>query len=172
MIIRHATYADIPQMQEILHEAKQKMRASGNMNQWTNGYPSDEVLRRDIERGFSHVVESDERVVGTFVLALSEEPTYKMIYEGAWMDDTLPYGTIHRIGSREGVHGIMQAVVDWALTQTDNIRIDTHRDNAPMRHIVEKLGFCYCGVIYLADGSERVAYQKIIHRNEQNNKTI
>ena len=30
-----------------------------------------------------------------------------------------------------------------------------------MRHCIEKYGFIYCGVIYLPDGSPRLAYQKI-----------
>jgi len=42
----------------------------------------------------------------------------------------------------------------------NNIRIDTHRDNAIMQHNIEKHGFTYCGIIYLANGDERLAYQK------------
>jgi hypothetical protein len=30
--------------------------------------------------------------------------------------------------------------------------------------MLEKNGFSYCGVIYLADGAERVAYEKIISK--------
>lgn len=33
-----------------------------------------------------------------------------------------------------------------------------------MRRLIEKAGFSYCGVIVLADGSERLAYQKITQR--------
>ena len=39
------------------------------------------------------------------------------------------------------------------------IRVDTHEGNIPMRKMLEKQGFVYCGVIHLADGSPRVAYQ-------------
>jgi hypothetical protein len=38
------------------------------------------------------------------------------------------------------------------------IRIDTHRDNCIMKHILTKYGFTMCGVIYLADGAPRDAY--------------
>ena len=44
------------------------------------------------------------------------------------------------------------------------IRIDTHRDNKIMQHNLLKYGFTYCGIIYLANGDERLAYQK--HNNE------
>ena len=40
----------------------------------------------------------------------------------------------------------------------DNIRVDTHRDNIVMQRLVEKLGFSRRGIIYIADGTERIAY--------------
>ena len=41
-----------------------------------------------------------------------------------------------------------------------NLKIDTHRDNRIMQHLLDKNGFTYCGIIYLDDGTERLAYQK------------
>ena len=162
MKIRKSTIADIPVMQQIFADAKAKMRASGNMLQWTGGYPSDDVLKNDIERGFSYVVEGEDgQIVATFVLAICDDPTYKHIYEGRWLDDDQPYGTIHRIASREGTHGVMTMVLQWAFAQIDNIRVDTHRDNLPMQHLLLKHGFSYCGIIYLLNGDERLAYQKL-----------
>ena len=177
MTIRHSKLEDIPVMQLIFSDARAKMRASGNMLQWTDGYPSDDVLKNDIERGFSYVVESEDgQIVATFVLAICDDPTYKHIYNGAWLDDEHPYGTIHRIASREGTHGVMTYVLQWAFRQIDNIRVDTHRDNIPMQHLLLKHGFSYCGIIYLLNGDalgderrrfhsvaekERLAYQKL-----------
>jgi len=148
-------------MQTIFAEAKEKMRASGNMQQWTGGYPSDDVLKNDIERGFSYVVVEHEVIIATFVLAICEDPTYKIIYEGEWLDDTKPYGTIHRIASAQGIHGIMDDVLNWSFGKINNIRVDTHRDNMPMQHLLAKNGFAYCGIIHLLNGDERLAYQKI-----------
>lgn len=161
MHIRKSRISDIPVMLEIIAEAKAKMRAAGNHRQWTGGYPSEDVLREDIARGFSYVVEDGGQLVATFVLAICEDPTYRHIYEGQWLDDTLPYGTIHRIGSRNGVHDILTEVLRWSFGQVGNIRIDTHRDNQIMRHLMEKHGFTYCGIIYLLNGDERLAYQKV-----------
>jgi predicted GNAT family N-acyltransferase len=49
------------------------------------------------------------------------------------------------------------------LEQTDNIRIDTHADNAKMQALLEEHGFEKCGTIYVHDGisehSPRIAYQ-------------
>ena len=76
------------------------------------------------------------------------------------MEDTLPYHVVHRIGSLPDAHGIFAYVMDWCFAHDPNIRIDTHRDNSIMRHCIEKYGFSYCGIIYLLDGAERLAYQK------------
>ena len=47
-----------------------------------------------------------------------------------------------------------------------SIKTDTHENNEPMKKLLEKNGFRYCGVIYLNDGIEagekRIAYEKII----------
>ena len=51
--------------------------------------------------------------------------------------------------------------MDSCSSRDTNIRIDTHRDNRIMQHNIEKHGFTYCGIIYLANGDERLAYQKL-----------
>ena len=47
-----------------------------------------------------------------------------------------------------------------------NMRIDTHKDNAAMRSVVEKNGYVHCGTIKLIggeeDGAKREAYEKIL----------
>lgn len=161
-MIRQSTLSDIPVMQSIFVDGKMKMRASGNLKQWTGGYPSDQLLCDDIKRGVSYVVERDGIVVGTFVLAICEDPTYKNIYYGQWTDDLMPYGTIHRIASADGAHGVMDEVLEWAFGRIGNIRVDTHRDNSIMRHLLTKYGFSYCGIIYLLNGDERLAYQRVV----------
>ena len=87
MTIRCSTPADIAVMQEIFREAKRKMRAEGNIHQWAGDYPTDALLLEDIKRGVSYVVEDNGKTVATFVLAICEDPTYKNIYEGQWLED-------------------------------------------------------------------------------------
>ena len=50
--------------------------------------------------------------------------------------------------------------IGWCYDQCGSILIDTHRQNIPMQRTLKKNGFTRCGVIYLEDGSERIAYQK------------
>jgi RimJ/RimL family protein N-acetyltransferase len=61
----------------------------------------------------------------------------------------------------------MEAVLEFCFSKTDNIRIDTHDDNKTMQHILLKNGFTYCGIIYLKNGDERLAYQKVINNGQQ-----
>ena len=97
-------------------------------------------------------------LVAYFALLPSPEPTYATI-DGAWLTDE-PYGVIHRMASYPDVHGIFAAAVDFAAARYPRLRIDTHRDNRIMRHLIEKHGFTYCGVIRLADGAPRLAYER------------
>ena len=41
-----------------------------------------------------------------------------------------------------------------------NIRVDTHKDNKSMQGLLLKNNYKYCGVIYLEDGSKRIAFEK------------
>ena len=86
------------------------------------------------------------------------EPTYDVI-DGAWLTDG-PYGVIHRIASYPEVHGIFSAIIDFASARYPHLRIDTHRDNRIMQHLIDMAGFTYCGVIWLEDGTERLAYER------------
>ena len=141
--------------------AKRIMRESGNPNQWKEGYPSGEIILRDIEKGGGIVMEDDRRLVAYFAFLLSPEPTYSVIEGGQWLDDTRPYHVIHRIASLPDAHGVFSDMLLWCLSRENNIRIDTHRDNTIMQHCILKAGFQYCGIIHLASGDERLAYQLI-----------
>ena len=160
-IIREATPTDIPEIMKVVDAAKGIMRQSGNMQQWGEGYPSEAVIAADMERNGGFVVEDDKKIVGYFAFLQSPEPTYAKIYEGKWIDDTLPYHVVHRIASNPDTHGIFSSIMDFCFSYDTNIRIDTHRDNKIMQHVILKQGFSYCGIIYLLSGDERLAYQKI-----------
>ena len=146
---------------KVMEAAKGIMRQSGNMQQWSDGYPSETAIRGDMGGKGGFVVEDNERLVAYFAFLQSPEPTYSKIYEGKWIDDSRPYHVVHRIASYPDVHGIFSSIMDFCLLHDTNIRIDTHRDNKIMQHVVLKHGFTYCGIIYLLSGDERLAYQRI-----------
>lgn len=135
------------------------MRNNGNLEQWVNGYPSIDVLVDDIQGGHSFVIEYEGRMVGTFAFIIGRDPTYGRIEQGSWLEDDKPYGTIHRLACVAGVNGIAHTAFTWAAAQMSQVRADTHHSNTIMRHVLQKFGFSYRGVIYVSDGTPRDAYQ-------------
>lgn len=160
-VIRRAVDADLTDILPVVDAARAIMRASGNMDQWVDGYPSREVIAADIAAGVGRVITRGGRVVAYFAFIASPEPTYAKIYGGRWLDDTRPYHVVHRIASLPDAHGIFADMLRYCLAADANIRIDTHRDNLIMRHNLAKHGFAYCGIIYLANGDERLAFQSL-----------
>ena len=158
-MIKKATIEDLDIILLLIDEGRKKMIAEGNVNQWSGGRPSREMFIKDIAQGVSHLVVLNGRPVATFALIEGPDPTYARIYDGEWQNANL-YFVIHRVASMAGVHDIMRAVLDYAFTLTDTIRIDTHEDNRTMRALLEKYGFVYCGVIFLENGDPRLAFQK------------
>ena len=160
MYIRKATHDDIPALMQLFENAKNIMRASGNMHQWTNGYPSEEVVRNDIDRSVCYVAcaDTNDSIEATMAFIPGPDPTYSYIEGGNWPND-LPYCVIHRIAVAQPGKGYARHLLDWAFRRTATVRIDTHHDNIIMHHILRKYGFEYCGVIYLANGDARDAYQ-------------
>ena len=147
MTIRKATKADIPQMMAIFAIARKFMAETGNPNQWEESYPSVGLLADDINSGDSYVCMEKGRVVATFVLHGGDDPTYDIIYDGAWKNNN-PYATIHRIATNGKAKGVFRMAMEYALQHYSTIRIDTHRDNKVMQHVIEKAGFEYCGIIH------------------------
>lgn len=159
MTIRTTRPDDLKQILQIYAYARAQMRQNGNPTQWGDDRPSVSLLRADIRKGQSHVMEKDGQICAVFTFVPGEDPTYQTIEQGHWLDDA-PYGTIHRIAGNGTAKGVFRQCLEYCMSQIPNIRIDTHRDNAVMRHLLEKNGFVPCGIIYVEDGSPRIAYQK------------
>lgn len=157
--IRKANPEDMPRILEIYAYARRFMEETGNPNQWGKTNPPRETLEADVAARRLYVVEKAGLIHGVFFFSLGEDPTYRIIYDGQWGSEE-PYGTIHRIAS-DGSGGVFAACLSWCRGQIGHLRIDTHRDNHVMQHVVEKHGFQRRGIIYIADGTPRIAYEYI-----------
>jgi len=160
MTIRKTTPADLDAVMEIYAYARAYMQESGNPNQWHDNHPPRTLIENDIKTGLSYVCEDESKIVAVFYFNVENEPTYNEI-DGHWLSDE-PYGVVHRIARGPGAKGAGAACLEWCVARHANIRIDTHRDNAAMLKLLEKLGYMYCGIIWLENGDERLAYQKLI----------
>jgi RimJ/RimL family protein N-acetyltransferase len=158
MIIRKAKVQDLSVILEIYEIARQFMREHGNPYQWSGyGYPSEELLLDDIEKGQLYVLESVDGIEGVFMFNEGPDSTYLKI-DGEWLNAE-PYSVIHRIASRGRKKGVLKCAVQFATDRATNIKIDTHEQNTVMQNALSRLGFKKCGIIYLENGDPRIAYQ-------------
>lgn len=165
MHIRKAELTDLDEIMEIYARARKFMAEHGNATQWAGGYPSEELIADTIREGKCHVCMDSEKVAATFYFACEDDPTYHVIEDGAWLNDE-PYAVVHRVAVAEGTKGAGSFCLQWALTQAGNIRIDTHTDNKPMQGLLKKLGFTFCGRIYVENGTARMAFQQCRNRDK------
>jgi predicted GNAT family N-acyltransferase len=152
----------------IIKDAIDFLKEQG-IDQWQNGYPNAEVIISDIKNGYGYVlVDNNNNIVATASVSFDGEPTYQKIYDGTWLSDH-PYSVIHRIAVAKDVKGksissiLIKQIED--LSKKNNIysiKIDTHKENKRMQKVIASNQFQYCGIIYLEDKSERLAYEKIL----------
>ena len=153
-----ASIDDLSIVMELIEQGKAKMIKAGNPNQWSASYPAESTIKCDIAQGECYLLCECGKPIATFVAKEGPEPNYHRIDNGSWLGDQ-PYYVIHRVASVEGVHGVMADIIKYCSTLTSSIRIDTHADNRPMQASLARLGFVYCGIIYVENGDSRLAFQ-------------
>ncbi|MDM0592871.1 GNAT family N-acetyltransferase [Clostridium perfringens] len=167
MEFRQANISDLDQIVEIIELSKKYLKET-KVDQWQDGYPAKEDLRRDIESGNSYVLTNKDEIVATTVISLDGESTYNSIFNGEWITNE-EYIVMHRVAVHEKYKGkgIFKELIKEAESLALNkgifsIKIDTHRGNISMQRAVVKNDFKRCGIIYLGDGSERIAFEKVL----------
>lgn len=163
--IRKAEKRDLPRIYEIYEAARQFMWDNGNHAQWGEGDRPEDVLEDDIRQGDLYVLEetndknmNQERIHAVFVFVEGPDPVYLHIEQGSWRSDTA-YSAVHRVASDGTVRGVLGIIMDHCKVQMPHLRIDTHEDNKVMQHVLEKNGFERCGIVYVPDGTPRIAYE-------------
>jgi GNAT superfamily N-acetyltransferase len=102
------------------------------------------------------------------MISFDGESTYDKIYEGEWLSHG-DYAVIHRMAvdfNHRGTGLASRFLEDIEKMCRDkntlSIKVDTHRENLPMQKLLLKSGYKECGIIYLKDGNERLAYEKLL----------
>ena len=167
MEFRQAKISDLDQIVEIIELSKKYLKGT-KVDQWQDGYPAKEDLRRDIESGNSYVLTNKDEIIATTVISLDGESTYNSIFNGEWITNE-EYIVMHRVAVHDKYKGkgifkeLIKESESLALNKgISSIKIDTHRDNISMQRAVVKNDFKRCGIIYLGDGSERIAFEKVL----------
>lgn len=166
---RKATFGDVPQIWVILQQAIARRKNDGSQ-QWQDGYPNQDVVENDIEKGVGYVLTDDETIVGYTAILINDEPAYHEL-KGTWLTNS-DFVVVHRLAISDDYLGkgmaqkIMLYTEDIAL-QNDiySVKVDTNFDNIAMLRIFEKLGYTFCGEVTFRAGI-RKAFEKVIIKNQ------
>ena len=167
MEFRKSVNSDIKDIVSIIEEAQSYFKEN-NIDQWQDGYPNEETIMNDIESKESYVLLKDNKIIATAYLSFSGESDYDKIYDGKWISQG-NYAVVHRVAVSNIMKGngiareLFKYIEEICLENNiKHIKIDTHRENKSMQKFLNKNGFEYCGVIYLEDNSERIAFEKVL----------
>ena len=157
MNIRNAELSDLKIIMEMIDKGRSHISAYG-IDQWQDGYPNEDTIREDIELKRGFILLKEDEIIGYYT-KIDHDPCYDKI-EGKWLVDE-PYVAIHRTVVREFNKGYGSLMMAELKKRYCHIRIDTHEGNISMNKCLIKNGFVYCGIIYLASGDARNAYEFI-----------
>ena len=162
---RKAVLAEIPPIWDILQQAVLRRKLDGSQ-QWQDGYPNPEVIKKDIETGAGYVLTDGDIIIGYSAVIFNHEPAYAAI-KGKWLSNG-DFIAVHRIAVSDAFLGrglaemIFKFIEEIALSRAVySIKADTNFDNAAMLRIFEKSGYTYCGEVYFR-GSARMAFEKVL----------
>ena len=156
-MIRKAEIQDLDEIMPMIENGRKHIQTY-NIPQWINGYPSVDTIAQDIENQRGYCLLDNDQIIGYFVV-LEYDPCYEKI-DGAWINNE-PYVAIHRAVTKSFNSGQGSKMFDELKKIYNHIRVDTHEGNISMNKCLIKNNFIYCGVIHLADGSPRNAYEYI-----------
>lgn len=162
MFIRKANIADLPRLLEIYQDARFFMAHNGNPKQWGDTWPPADLVKQNIFEGTNYVCQENGKIIGTFFFRKGKniDKCYNNIKDGKWLNDS-PYGVVHRLACADNKKGIGTFCLSWCFEQCGHLRADTHPDNIPMRNLLLKCGFKYCGLINVEhDDMPRLAFEK------------
>jgi len=162
---------DIEDILTIIEQAKAYLK-SQKIDQWQNGYPNRQSIIEDIQKRHCYVLCDGDKIIATAAILFENDPNYAYIEKGTWLTQG-PYGVIHRIACDNAYkgHGVAGMFFEYARIQAGirhfkSLRVDTHPNNKSMQRLIAKNHFQYCGIVYMADGGLRYAYEYVLAKEK------
>jgi GNAT superfamily N-acetyltransferase len=162
---RKAITAEISTIWKILQQAIIRRNEDGS-EQWQDGYPNLDVVKKDIEKGVGFVLTDGKDIIGYTAVLINDEPEYANL-NGKWLSNN-DFVVFHRValsGNHLGkglAKKTLEFIEEYALNNNIySVKADTNFDNFAMLKIFEKLGYHNCGKVYFR-GSEREAFEKVL----------
>lgn len=167
MNFREAKKEDIESILEVISHAKEYMKRN-NSTQWNENYPNKETIINDIENNIGYVLIVKNLIRGYIVVDFSDDEVYKNI-KGKWKTFG-NYASIHRCAIHKELRGqgygseLFKFAEKLALSKNiRSVRVDTAPENETMKHLFNKNGYEYCGIVFIA--GEKIAYEKLLTSN-------
>ncbi|MBK0368536.1 GNAT family N-acetyltransferase [Flavobacterium agrisoli] len=164
---RKANLSEAAAIWTILQQAIIRRKNDGSQ-QWQDGYPNLEVVKKDIQKEAGYVLTENEVIIGYASIVFNDEPAYADLV-GKWLTNN-EFVVLHRLAIAEGHLGkglakkILLFTEEIALQKNIfSIKVDTNFDNFAMLAIFEKLGYVYCGEVEFR-GGKRKAFEKVLKK--------
>ena len=169
MEMTQATLQDLQELTELYHRVTDHMEEIGS-RQWHWGdYPTEELLRGDVERGATWIYREDGKVIAAVAILDEQDKLYEQV---PWSFGIRP-AVVHRLVVAPEWQGrgvgsnLMDDVLDHLRRQGfDSVRIDTLSESpAAMRLYETKLGFRRSGTVrWHEDDRQFICFEKSLRR--------
>ncbi len=160
---------DMKTVLKIINDGKEYL-AENNVDQWQICTPSEKIIENDISRQQGFLIYKDDRPAAYEVISFEREEAYHNPIDGS-MKLEGDYATIHRTSAAKEFRssGISHQMFDFALlhaylNKKKIMRIDTHKDNKIMQHIIMREGFEYVETVQFteSDRMRRIVFERLI----------
>ncbi len=162
---RQAETADREDIWSLLKDAIQRRKEDGS-NQWQDGYPNPDIIKKDIDQNQGFILTESEHIIGYCAILINDEPDYDRI-EGEWLSQA-HFVVFHRMAIVKELAGkglgklMMQHIEQYAIyNNIFSVKADTNYDSLAMKNNFEKSGYSFCGQVYI-NGSPRKAFEKVL----------
>lgn len=167
--MKKAKLKDLEKIMTIIEDAKIALKEDG-IDQWQNGLPRRENIRKNIEDEEGFVYLFDDKIAAFVYLKQAYEKDYENIEARFKIHEK--FLTIHRLCVSKDIknRGIgkkfIEEIIAYAIKNKKKaIRIDTHRKNFKMKALIGGFNFKEIGICFVDDGkgkAERIAYELVL----------
>lgn len=124
------------------------------IEQWTDDYPSNEIVESDVLLNSLYVLTKDEEIIGCITLNEQQDKAYQDL---KWLtSDTSKNLVVHRLAvvpkyQRKGYAKLIMKFAEKLALQNNfvSIRLDTYSKNKMNQQFYEKLDYKKVGEVYL-----------------------
>ena len=157
MELIRATENEMEELLAFYRHVADNMEESG-LQQWHWGkYPSEEILREDLENGYLYYLREEGSISAAVALMPGQEPEYEKL---RWTCGLRP-GIFHRLAVHPSMQGagLGGIVLDDVLqilrrAGCDCVRCDTSEKNHKAQRLYEKMGFRRCARMHWSDAAD------------------